>query len=54
MENLVLSYMDINWSVKKKKENRKEKKKIIPQKTKAETSHVEQGFFLTDVFYQAN
>ena len=46
MDNLVPFYIDINWSIKKNKT--KEKKKIIPQKTKTETSHVEQSFFLFD------
>ena len=52
MDNLVPFYIDINWSIKKIKER---KEKVIPQKTKTETSQVEQiFFFLTDFFYQAN
>ena len=52
MDNLVPFYTDINWSIKKIKER---KEKVIPQKTKTETSQVEQiFFFLTDFFYQAN
>ena len=46
MDNLVPFYIDINWSIKKIKER---KEKVIPQKTKTETSQVEQiFFFLTD------
>ena len=52
MDNLVPFYIDINWSIKKIKER---KEKVIPQKTKTETSQVEQiFFFLMDFFYQAN
>ena len=52
MDNLVPFYIDINWSIKKITER---KEKVIPQKTKTETSQVEQiFFFLTDFFYQAN
>ena len=52
MDNLVPFYIDINWSIKKIKER---KEKVIPKKTKTETSQVEQFFFfLTDFFYQAN
>ena len=43
MDNLVPFYIDINWSIKKKT-----KEKTIPQKTKTETNHLEQIFFLFD------
>ena len=44
MENLVPFYIDINWSIKKKKQKTR-KEKIIPQKIKAESSRVDQVFF---------
>ena len=57
MDNLVPFYIDINWSIKKKKKDEKRKEKIIPQKIKAGSSRVDQVFFLflmTDFFYQGN